>query len=111
MVASVSGRSLLPLALLAAQPCVASFVSTLPAGAQDMFNQSMSYLDTLYDPEAHYLYDVSQGTQTSLNHETRASAWYAIGLLARNNGSDVNEAMQIIRNVIGGQFKDPKDQW
>ncbi|KAF9637480.1 hypothetical protein BFW01_g8376 [Lasiodiplodia theobromae] len=108
---SVSGRSLLPLVLLAAQPCVASFVSTLPAGAQDMFNQSMSYLDTLYDPEAHYLYDVSQGTQTSLNHEVRASAWYAIGLLARNNGSDVEEAMQIIRNVIGGQFKDPKDQW
>ncbi|KAL1623142.1 hypothetical protein SLS54_004629 [Diplodia seriata] len=76
-----------------------------------MFNQSMSWLDTLYDPDAHYLYDVSQGTQTSLNHETRASAWYAIGLLARNEGSDVEEAMHIITNVIAGQFKNPEDQW
>ncbi|EKG21698.1 hypothetical protein MPH_00962 [Macrophomina phaseolina MS6] len=76
-----------------------------------MFNMSMSWLDTLYDPKAFYLYDVSQGTQTSLNHETRASAWYAIGLLARNNGSDVENALQIIQNVIAGQFKDPEDQW
>ncbi|GME36463.1 hypothetical protein GTA08_BOTSDO00397 [Neofusicoccum parvum] len=111
MVRSMSRRSVAALLLLAARPCVSSFVSTLPAGAQDMFNMSMSWLDGLYDPAAHYLYDVSQGTQTSLNHETRASAWYAIGLLARNNGSDVAEAMHIIRNVIGGQYKDPKDQW
>ncbi|OJD30294.1 uncharacterized protein BKCO1_6300031 [Diplodia corticola] len=111
MAAIFGRRGLLSLLLLGAQPCVASFVSTLPAGAQDMFNQSMSWLDTLYDPDAHYLYDVSQGTQTSLNHETRASAWYAIGLLARNSGSDVDEAMHIIKNVIAGQFKNPQDQW
>ncbi|KAF4313043.1 hypothetical protein GTA08_BOTSDO00397 [Botryosphaeria dothidea] len=111
MVAPMSRRSLVSLLLLGAQPCVSSFVSTLPAGAQDMFNMSMSWLDTLYDPEAYYLYDVSQGTQTSLNHETRASAWYAIGLLARNDGEDVANALQIIQNIIAGQFKDPKDQW
>lgn len=107
----MSRRSLVSLLLLGAQPCVSSFVSTLPAGAQDMFNMSMSWLDTLYDPEAYYLYDVSQGTQTSLSHETRASAWYAIGLLARNDGKDVENALQIIQNIIAGQFKDPKDQW
>lgn len=99
------------LLLLGAQPCVSSFISTLPAGAQDMFNESMTWLDSVYDPAAFYLYDVSQGTQTSLNHEVRASAWYAIGLLARNNGSDVDNAMQTIRNVVGGQFKNPADQW
>ncbi|PNS18465.1 hypothetical protein CAC42_6282 [Sphaceloma murrayae] len=71
----------------------------------------MSWLDSLYDPEAGYLYDVSQNTQTSLNHVTRASAWYATGLLARNQGDDAREANQIIRNVISGQYKDPRQQW
>ncbi|KAG8628420.1 hypothetical protein KVT40_004293 [Elsinoe batatas] len=89
----------------------ASIISTLPPNAQDLFNQSMSWLDGLYDPEAGYLYDVSQNTQTSLNHVTRASAWYATGLLARNEGTDAAEANQIIRNVISGQFKNPQDQW
>ncbi|KAF2219259.1 hypothetical protein BDZ85DRAFT_206451 [Elsinoe ampelina] len=89
----------------------ASFISTLPPNAQDLFNQSMSWLDGLYDPEAGYLYDVSQNTQTSLNHVTRASAWYATGLLARNQDNDAAEANQIIRNVISGQYNIPQHQW
>ncbi|KAF4549221.1 Hypothetical protein D9617_23g006360 [Elsinoe fawcettii] len=88
-----------------------SFISTLPPNAQDLFNQSMSWLDSLYDADAGYLYDVSQNTQTSLNHVTRASAWYATGLLARNIGTDAEEANQIIRNVIQEQYKNPQDQW
>jgi len=66
-------------------------------------------MDDFYDSSEGYLYDVSAAS--ALRHETRSSAWYAVGLLARNNGTDVEEALEIIANVISGQFKDPKDQW
>lgn len=69
----------------------------------------MSWMDEYWDPSAAYLYDVSEAT--ALRHETRSSAWYAVGLLARNNGSDVDSSMRIITNVIHGQYKNPAQQW
>jgi hypothetical protein len=69
----------------------------------------MNWMDGFYDPSAGYLFDESSAT--ALRHETRSSAWYAIGLLARNTGDDVENALQIISNVIDKQYKDPKDQW
>lgn len=66
-------------------------------------------MDGYYDPTAGYLFDESSAT--GLRHETRSSAWYAIGLLARNEGKDVEYAMDIITNVINAQFTDPADQW
>ncbi|KAJ8070823.1 hypothetical protein OCU04_001184 [Sclerotinia nivalis] len=86
-----------------------SFVANLPYNAQGLFNESMDYLDRAYDNSAGYLYGTSGAV--ALRHTTRSSAWYAIGLLARNQGSDVVEAERIIVNVINGQFKDPKAQW
>lgn len=76
----------------------------------DMFDQSMSYLDQIYDPTAGYLwytyYPLAAG-----KHETRSTVWYAAGLLRRNEGSDVDEAVQIITSVIGDQNKNASDQW
>lgn len=69
----------------------------------------MSWMDTYYDPTAGYLYEV--GGTSALRHETRSSAWYAIGLLARNGPGDVVEAEKIITNVIEGQYKNPVQQW
>lgn len=66
-------------------------------------------MDSFYDPSAGYLFDESAAT--ALRHETRSSAWYAVGLLARNNGTDVEEALKILTNVVNAQFKDPRDQW
>lgn len=86
-----------------------SFVANLPYNAQGLFNESMDYLDRAYDNSAGYLYGTSGAV--ALRHNTRSSAWYAIGLLARNQGSDVLEAERIIVNVINGQFKDPEAQW
>ena len=85
------------------------YVSTLPANAQGLFNESMAYLDGFYDESVGYIY--SEDAASALRHETRGSAWYTIGLLARNEGTDVIEAERIIENVISGQFKDPEDQW
>lgn len=89
--------------------CTTNYVNSLPRNAKGLFTESMTWLDSYYDPSAGYLFDESSAA--GLRHETRSSAWYAIGLLARNKGKDVQYAMDIITNVIAGQFKDPKDQW
>lgn len=81
----------------------------LPYDAQQLLNESMSWMDTFYDPYAGYLYDLS--ATTALRHETRSSVWYALGLLARNEQDDAQHASQIITNVIEAQFKDPAEQW
>lgn len=69
----------------------------------------MAWMDTAYDAREGYLYDLSAAA--ALRHETRSSAWYAVGLLARNNGTDVEEASRILTNVVSLQFKNPEDQW
>lgn len=86
-----------------------SLAGSLPPNAQQLLDQSMSFMDTFYDPRAAYLYDLDR--ESALRHNTRSSAWYALGLLARGEDSDLAEADKIIRNVIGGQFTDPEQQW
>lgn len=82
----------------------------LEGHARDMFEQSMSFMDDIYDPTAGYLhyfyYPLAAGP-----HETRSSVWYSIGLLQRNRENDVKEAVKIIENIIGDQEKDMSVQW
>ncbi|KAK2624550.1 hypothetical protein QTJ16_006500 [Diplocarpon rosae] len=101
----------LQLALLLAFPsaCSSDYVNTLPENARGLFTESMIWLDGYFDPREGYLFQVDAAS--ALRHETRSSAWYAVGLLARNQGQDTQYAEQIITNIISGQFKDPKDQW
>ena len=104
--------AMVPYALIAtglAGFCSASYVSSMPPNAQQLFNESMSWMDDYYDPFAGYLYDF--GGASALRHETRSSVWYALGLLARDEGNDVAEAEKIITNTIAGQYKDPVEQW
>ena len=68
----------------------------------------MSWLDMYYDSERAYLFSLDAA---ALTHETRASVWYAAGLLARNAADDANQAMRIVHNVIGAQFKNASQQW
>jgi hypothetical protein len=77
--------------------------------AKSLLTESMDWMDVYYDPSAGYLYDFSGAV--GLTHETRSSAWYALGLLARNKGRDKLEADKILRNVISGQYKNPADEW
>ncbi|KAH7311449.1 hypothetical protein B0I35DRAFT_396137 [Stachybotrys elegans] len=77
--------------------------------AKSLLTESMDWMDTYYDPKAGYLYDFSAAV--GLTHETRSSAWYAFGLLARNKGKDRLEAEKIIKNIIAGQAKNPADEW
>jgi hypothetical protein len=106
---AIQFASLLAIPAACAPSTHSSYVSSLPKNSQSLFTESMEWMDGFYDPAAGYLFDESSAT--ALRHETRSSTWYAIGLLARNTGDDVKNALQIISNVIDKQYKDPKDQW
>ncbi|TDZ13806.1 hypothetical protein Cob_v013086 [Colletotrichum orbiculare MAFF 240422] len=82
----------------------------LSSFTQDLFDESMTFLDKIYDPSAGYLYYFYYPLAAG-KHETRSSVWYATGLLQRNKGDDVEQAIKIIKNVIGDQMKIPKEQW
>ncbi|GKT51440.1 uncharacterized protein ColSpa_11621 [Colletotrichum spaethianum] len=99
---------LLPFVATSPRP-TPSYASTLPIHAQSMFTESMEFMDYFYDQPYGYLYEVT-GNMGG-RHETRSSVWYAIGLLARNEGDDVSEAEKIITKVIESQFKDPDNEW
>ncbi|KAJ4007672.1 hypothetical protein NW752_010341 [Fusarium irregulare] len=86
-----------------------SYIDKLSANSKELFTESMDWMDTYYDSRAGYLYDFSGAA--ALRHETRSSAWYAFGLLARNKGRDASEAEKVIRNIIAGQHKNPADEW
>ena len=100
--------SLLPVGLFSVA-ATASYVGDLTHNAQTLFNESMAWLDNFNDREYGALYNVD--STSALRHGTRSSVWYAVGLLARNEGQDVDDALRMIVNVINGQFKDPKDNW
>lgn len=77
---------------------------------QDLFEESMNFLDKIYDPVAGYLYFFYFPLAAG-KHETRSSVWYATGLLQRNQGDDVDQAVKIIKSVIADQRKVPGEQW
>ncbi|KAJ4308943.1 hypothetical protein N0V94_009149 [Neodidymelliopsis sp. IMI 364377] len=76
--------------------------------AKSLLHESMDWLDMYYDNERGYLFSLNSA---ALVHETRASVWYAAGLLARNEADDVEQAVRIVNNVIAGQFKNETAQW
>ncbi|KAI1872325.1 uncharacterized protein JN550_004044 [Neoarthrinium moseri] len=82
----------------------------LTGNTKNLFDESMTFLDKIYDSKAGYLRYFYYPLAASA-HETRSSGWYATGLLQRNKGNDRQEAIKIIRNIIDGQHKDPKDEW
>lgn len=76
--------------------------------AANLLQESMTWMDMYYDGDRAYLYNLDA---TALTHDTRSSVWYAAGLLARNEDDDVTQALRIVRNVVGAQFKNESLQW
>ncbi|EMD60323.1 hypothetical protein GGP41_008302 [Bipolaris sorokiniana] len=73
-----------------------------------LLQESMDWMDMYYDNERGYLFDLDAAAMV---HDTRSSAWYAAGLLARNENDDVEQAVRIVTNIIQGQFKNESEQW
>ncbi|KAK7408685.1 hypothetical protein QQX98_009153 [Neonectria punicea] len=94
---------------VAASPVTGSYVGSMSSNTRQMFTESMNWMDNYYDAGAGYLYDF--GAATALRHETRSSVWYALGLLARNKGTDVAEAEKIIKNTISSQYTIESEEW
>lgn len=88
----------------------AAAAQQLSGYAKDLFDESMSFLDNIYDPTAGYL-SYFYYPLAAAKHETRSSVWYAAGLLQRNEGTDADEAIKIITNIIGDQNKNVSAQW
>lgn len=97
------------LVTMAGSITASSYLKSLSPDTRQLLTEGMEWMDTYYDSDAGYLYDFS--SRKALRHETRNSVWYALGLLARNKGTDVAEAEKIINNVIAGQYKVPSDAW
>ncbi|KAL3299311.1 hypothetical protein RB213_000384 [Colletotrichum asianum] len=104
---NTSFKNLLSIGLLACLTAMNLAVAVkLSDHTQDLFDESMNFLDKIYDPVAGYLYFFYFPLAAG-KHETRSSVWYATGLLQRNEGDDVKEAVKIIKNVIADQKKEP----
>lgn len=80
-------------------------IASMAPSSLDLFEKTMAFLDDFYDPDAGYLYDLSSAE--GLRHESRQSAFYSLGLLARNEGDDANNAATILYNIVAGQVTDP----
>lgn len=96
-------------AVLALQ--IMGVLADLSGEALAMVEDSMAWMDRFYDPKLAQLYDLE--SKAAMNHETLTSAWYAVGLLARNenDGEDVSRAESIISYIIADQHDNPADLW
>lgn len=90
---------------------VAGSLAALKGEALAMVNDATRWMDSFYDADLHYLYDVE--SKSAMGHEALTSAWYAVGLLARNGneGDDAVQADAIIQAVIADQKQNPADLW
>ncbi|KAJ3992040.1 hypothetical protein F5050DRAFT_1861295, partial [Lentinula boryana] len=75
-----------------------SILDTLSVVQRDIFNYAMKGLDMNWG-----------GTGTYIFGSVRYSAWYTVGLLARNEHNDVEDANKLLQDII--QFTDPNDLW
>ncbi|KAJ7119751.1 hypothetical protein C8R44DRAFT_982399 [Mycena epipterygia] len=93
--AAVSAESLLDRARGGAN---ASYLETMSEKQRDLFEYVLEALDENFSPPF-------------LFNSPRYSAWYSVGLLARNGKGDVETASSMLKDVISYQFTDPTKNW
>ncbi|WVQ82790.1 hypothetical protein IAT38_004922 [Cryptococcus sp. DSM 104549] len=72
---------------------------------QEVFDVAMQINDWSWEPSTGWIEADDDGGHTS----TRFTVWHAVGLLHRNQGDDVANAILAIKNVIDMQFTDSAD--
>ncbi len=77
---------------------------TLDANARDLFDASLSWMESRWDEAAGLLWDSDESKLTSPHHTVRNSIWYAFGLLMRHRPADNVRAVRVIETVLNYQF-------
>ncbi|MDU4696128.1 MAG: hypothetical protein E6Y08_09955 [Paenibacillus sp.] len=72
-----------------------------------LVEQAMEEMDRYYDEEKRMLRNVEDGRGD--RHSTRGSAHYAVGLLIRNGGGDVERACAVLDQVLKQQLDAPDE--
>ena len=75
----------------------------LSAYACDLTRASIACMDNLWDIDLGLLRSMEDGPK----HRVRASAWYALGLLLRNEDGDQDRACTALHSVLDNQFDEP----
>jgi hypothetical protein len=108
--------SLSPLTVLA-KPRHAH-IDSLSKNAREIFLTSMQWGDESYDPETHLCRPPAslfngeyRGPHPSGYFMVRESAWYALGLLLRDQPGDRDRAAAILRAVLAAQYHEPGKVW
>ena len=78
-------------------------------GSRELLFASLSYADRQWDESAGLLR--SPVPEEAGRHRTRESAWYALGLLMRNQPGDEARAVRIIERVLVHQIEAPGERW
>lgn len=81
-----------------------SYLNTLSKNQRELFNYAMTSLDANFGPPFMVRAQVLKAEhQADADHpqfeSPRYTAWYGVGLLARNKGDDVAVASKIFRDV------------
>lgn len=77
----------------------------LGANARRFGHDATAWMDTLWDPEQRLLR--AGRSQAGHTHMIRETCWYAVGLLARGAGGDLERAASAIHGVLDHQFDAP----
>ena len=83
----------------------------LDANARELFGAAMRWMEERWDAPAGLLWDAGDGHLTTPHHSVRGSAWYAFGLLMRNEPGDDERAARVIETVLRWQFDAPDRQF
>jgi hypothetical protein len=78
--------------------------------ARTLLTASLDYAEKYWDSSAGMLRSPLPGDKP-LNHRTRESAWYALGLLMRQSEGDKVRALEIIERVLALQLDAPGEPW
>ncbi|HSL56325.1 MAG TPA: hypothetical protein VK866_00625 [Acidimicrobiales bacterium] len=87
----------------------------LPGPAADLAATTLAWSDRWYDPERHLLWNPPGSFTPDLDdlswHLVPTSAWYAVGLLLRDDPGDADRAAAVLDAVVATQYDEPGTAW
>jgi hypothetical protein len=97
-----------------AEPIVSGHLAAQPISknAREVFDQSMRLFDASYDSQVHLLLHPQDRTPPPVGkYMVRESSWYALGLMMRHHGEDVQRAQTLLGAVLDEQYLKPGVKW